>query len=76
MLAGSNDKILLANGIDEKYIYFYQVWQELLDPRTLDVYQYRVMNSFTALSEIQSVIEKTITGLFTSDANIETMPEH
>ena len=36
-----------------------------------DVYQYRVLTSFSALKELLAVIEKTQQGLFTTDDNID-----
>lgn len=77
MLSGSNN-----DKLTQKYphlhcnlIPFYQVWQELVHPQTLDIYQYRVLTSYSALVELESVIVKTINGLFTSDANIEACRE-
>ncbi len=71
MLKGSNDDILIAKNVPDICVPFYQIWQELVDSRTLDVYQYRVLTSLSALKELDSVIEKTLSGLFNSDANIE-----
>lgn len=75
MLAGNNDDRLLTLNIHENCIPFYQIWQELVDPRTLDIYQYRVLTSLSALIELQSVIQKTLSGLFNSDANIDACRE-
>ena len=63
MLSGSNDEKLTNKKVDLKVVPFYQVWQELVHVQTLDVYQYRVLTSFSAL--------KTQQGLFTTDDNIE-----
>lgn len=71
MLRGNNDSRLIAKHIDLKVIPFYQIWQELVHEQTLDVYQYRVLTSYSALIELNSVIEKTQQGLFTTDDNIE-----
>lgn len=75
MLAKNNDSKLKRRGVNERVIPFYQIWQELVDRRTLDVYQYRVLTASSALSELYLVIEKTLSGLFTSDANIEACRE-
>lgn len=75
MLSGSNNDILSKKSVNKECISFYQIWQELVDPRTLDVYQYRVMNSLSLLIEIKSVIKKTLSGLFYSDANIDACRE-
>ncbi len=58
MKAKSNDAFLIKNNVKTNSIVFYQVWQELVEPRTLDVYQYRVMNSLSLLIELKSVIKK------------------
>ena len=49
MLSGSNDEKLTNKKVDLKVVPFYQVWQELVHVQTLDVYQYRVLTSFSAL---------------------------
>lgn len=73
MLAGSNNTDLSRKypNLDSKVIPFFQIWKELVNPQTLDIYQYRVLTSYSALVELTSVIEKTQSGLFTTDANIE-----
>lgn len=71
MLSGNNNNKLIAKHVDVKVIPFYQIWQELVHEQTLDVYQYRVLTSYSALIELNSVIEKTQQGLFTTDDNIE-----
>ena len=71
MLSGNNDEKLVRKHVDAKVVPFYQVWQELVHAQTLDVYQYRVLTSFSALKELLAVIEKTQQGLFTTDDNIE-----
>ena len=42
MLKNQNDEQLKQRGISEKVIPFYQVWQELVNAKTLDIYQYRI----------------------------------
>ncbi len=75
MLKRNNDSKLVINNVPEVCIPFYQVWQELVDGRTLDVYQCRVLTSLSALKELDSIIVKTLSGLFNSDANIEACRE-
>lgn len=75
MLTENNDAKLISLHVDPKCVPFYQQWKELFDPRTLDIYQYRVLTSLSALAEMQLVIEKTLSGLFNSDANIEACRE-
>lgn len=75
MLKGNNDTQLIEKGIHEIVIPFYQVWQELVNVKTLDIYQYRIMTSLSALKELATVINKTLKGIFTNDANIESCRE-
>lgn len=75
MLPESNNAQLSAKQIKAECIPFYQIWQEFLDSRTLDVYRCRILNSLDALFEMQNVITKTLSGLFTTDANIESCRE-
>lgn len=56
--------------VDEKYFFFVQLWHELLDKRTLDTYQYKLLNSYSALCELITVIDKTLSGLFITSHNI------
>jgi hypothetical protein len=75
MLKRSNDSELITINVPEVCIPFYQVWQELVDRRTLDVYQCRVLTALSALKELELVVVKTLSGLFNSDANIEACRE-
>ena len=75
MLRGQNDEQLMQKGVKEEVILFYQLWQELLNEKTLDIYQYRILTSLSALKELEEVLRKTIGGLFTNDANIESCRE-
>lgn len=75
MLKYSNNEQLIQGNIHPRYVPFVQIWQELFDKRTLDIYQYRVMTSLSALKELESVLVKTLSGLFTSDANVTACRE-
>ena len=75
MLKEQNDEILRQKGVKEKVIPFYQIWQELVNEKTLDIYQYRILTTLSALEELAEVIRKTISGIFTNDANIESCRE-
>lgn len=70
MKRGNNDSDLLNAHVPEQYIPFYQVWTELVDRRTLEEYRYPILTSLSALAELDSVIVKTLSGLFNNDANI------
>ncbi|MEI3347268.1 MAG: hypothetical protein V8R55_02300 [Dysosmobacter sp.] len=76
MLAKSNDaRLQRYQKINNEYIFFYQRWQEMLESRTLDMYQYNILNSYVACMELYEVIEKTMSGLFTSRQNIDDCKE-
>jgi len=62
---------LERKGVEKKYFFFLQLWHELLDQRTLDIYQYRLFNTYSALNELISVIDKTLSGVFTTNYNID-----
>ena len=70
MKNNTNDDVLLQRGIDEKYLLLYQVWKELTDFRTLDSYQYRIMNSLSAISELVDVLNNRLRRVHTSNHNI------
>lgn len=76
MLARCNDNQLVRyQRIDSEFIFLYQRWCELLDSRTLDMYQYNILNSFVACKELSDVIEKTMSGLLTSRQNVDDCKE-
>ena len=72
MLKGMNDSQLISGGILSEVVPFFQVWQELVHAKTLDIYQYNLFTSLSVLEELITVIEKTINGFLISDANIES----
>lgn len=71
MKKNTNDQVLLEKNIDEKYIVLYQVWKELTDYRTLDSYQYRIMNSLSAIKELADVLNDRLRRAHNSNHNIE-----
>ncbi len=75
MLSGNNNEMLINSGVREEAVPFYQRWQELMNRKTLDIYQYKIMTSLTAMKEMAEVIKKTQSGLFTTDANIKACRE-
>lgn len=56
MLKNMNNDVLAEKSICENYYLFYQIWKELTDRRTLDSYQFRVMNSISILTELNNII--------------------
>ena len=75
MLKRQNDNQLRQKGVKEEVIPFYQIWQELVNVKTLDIYQYRILTSLSALEELAEVLQKTIVGIFTNDSNVESCRE-
>jgi hypothetical protein len=71
VLTGCNDTALRYKNVDDSIIFLYQRWQELLDSRTLDMYQYNILNSCEACNELLDVINKTLNGLLTSRQNVD-----
>lgn len=46
MLSGSNNIPLIRyQNINEEYVFFIQRWKEILESKTLDMYQYNILNS-------------------------------
>lgn len=71
MIKKYNNYNLAQKGIARKYYLFCQVWKELTEPKTLDSYQFRVMNVLTALREVETVIEQRINHFCNTDHNID-----
>lgn len=72
MLSGSNNIPLIRyQNINEEYAFFIQRWKEILESKTLDMYQYNILNSCVACDEFADVIEKTLNGVFTSRQNVD-----
>lgn len=71
MLTGSNNKALTYKGVNPGLFFFYQRWQELLENRTLDMYQYNILNASIACLELSDVVKKTLDGLLTSRQNVD-----
>lgn len=71
MLTGSNNKSLNYLGVNSELIFFYQRWQEALEFKTLDMYQYNILNTCVACLELYDVIVKTLDGLLTARQNVD-----
>ena len=71
MKSNTNNLELAQRNIDSKYWVLYQVWKELTDFRTLDSYQYRVMNSLSAISELVNVLNNRLSGIDISKHNVD-----
>lgn len=71
MLAGSNNRSLQYKKVNDEYMFLYQRWNEMLESRTLDMYQYNILNACVACVELADTIEKTLSGLLTSRQNVD-----
>jgi hypothetical protein len=71
MIKRCNDFNLVKLKVDEKYFLFYQIWKELTEKKTLDTYQYRIMNTLLALQELNDIIDLRMKGYHTTNHNIE-----
>lgn len=71
MTKNCNDLYLTENRVDLKFILFYQLWKELTDKRTLDSYQFRVMNTLSILEELRKVITQRLKRFHNSNNNID-----
>lgn len=54
MIKYCNNLDLEKKNIDSRYYLFYQVWKEFTEVKTLDSYQYRLMNVISAINELKS----------------------
>lgn len=70
MIKECNNLDLCERKIDEKYYLFYQVWKELTERKTLDSYQYRIMNSLDALRELSEIIGYKLNRYHNTNHNI------
>lgn len=70
MKKNTNNAQLLAKGVPSECLFMYQRWIEMLDLHTMDTYQYRVMNSYVAMTELIDNLESRISGIHTTDYNV------
>lgn len=70
MIKNNNNDALSSKGIDKRLYFFIQLWHELLSKKTMDIYQYRILNTFSSLTELVDVIDKTNEGVFYTFHNI------
>ena len=66
-----NNGDLDEKGVDPKYYLFYQIWSELTDEKTLDTYQFKIMNTISALEELEKVLNRRIAGYYSNNKNVE-----
>lgn len=71
MKSNTNDVELAGKNIDSKYILLYQIWKELTDFRTLDSYQYKIMNTLSAINELADVLNSRLRRVHNSNHNIK-----
>mgnify|MGYP007000008094 CR=1 FL=1 len=70
MLKRNNNADLIKLEIDEMYHLLYQTWKELTDRRTIGSYQYKIMNSISALRELYDVIGLTLDGTYSTNHSV------
>lgn len=71
MIKNCNNQDLDCKGIDSKYYLFYQVWKELTEKKTMDSYQYHIINSLEALKELNTVIGNRLNRYHNTNHNVD-----
>lgn len=72
MLKGFDDyRLTHYRYVSASYVFFIQRWYEILETKTLDMYQYNILNTCVACDELSDVIDKTLSGLLTSRQNVD-----
>lgn len=71
MIKNCNDNNLRVKNIDDKYFLLFQVWKELTEPKTLDTYQYRLMNTISGIQELTLVIDQRINLYNSTNHNVD-----
>ncbi len=71
MVKYCNNADLAEQGVDSKYYLLYQVWKELTAKKTVDTYQFRLMNTLSALEELQKVINQRLERYSNSNHNVD-----
>ena len=66
-----NNVDLNEKNVDPKYFLFYQLWLELTDEKTLDTYQFKIMNTISALEELKKVLVQRLNRYHSDNKNIE-----
>lgn len=66
-----NNVDLNEKNVDPKYFLFYQLWLELTDEKTLDTYQFKIMNTISALEELKKVLIQRLNRYHSDNKNIE-----
>ena len=66
-----NNVDLAEKNVDPKYFLFYQLWLELTDEKTLDTYQFKIMNTISALEELKKVLVQRLNRYHSDNKNIE-----
>ena len=66
-----NNVDLNEKNVDPKYFLFYQLWLELTDEKTLDTYQFKIMNTISSLEELKKVLIQRLNRHHSDNKNIE-----
>ena len=75
MLSEHNNHELLARGIKEKHILFYQSWKEVTEYRTFDSYQYKSVNVLNGIRELIHDISSYLEGKAYTPHIVDAMRE-
>lgn len=71
MLKGLNDETLRNKKVThDGCIFFIQRWTELTYPKTLDAYQYSILNTYVSLKECLSVAKNSLDGIYNTMDNL------
>ncbi len=71
MVKKLNNADLEKKGVHPNYYLIYQLWKELTAKKTLDTYQFRIMNTLSALKELVKVINQRLNRFHNSNRNID-----
>lgn len=75
MLRGHNDRELLANGLKNEHILFYQSWKEITESKTFDSYQYKSVNVLNGIRELIHDISSYLQGTTYTNHTLEAMQQ-
>ena len=56
LINNNNKKLTRYEHVNEEYVFLVQRWNEILETKTLDMYQYNILNSCVACDEYADVI--------------------
>lgn len=75
MLSGQNNQELLANGLKNEHILFYQSWKEITESKTFDSYQYKSVNVLNGIRELIHDLSSYLQGTTYTTHTLEAMQQ-